>query len=556
MSTAQADRELASTEHLHKLAPVLGEQWQMSWTFTALVGWFAALFLLINHTPLALDHTWHHANLGGQIVQHGALPTGLLNVPLSEGMPLIAESWLFDSAVFLVASDLGPNAISAMIAILASVAVWLWCGLIYRASASIGFTFFSAIVLGLGWTTQYASLQPQLPGMLIFAAVIWVILPAKPFGKLAIDKEIEANDAISSWRWLAVAILFATWSNVDGSFWLGLFVLLGIALGKAFAGCRQAGLRVGLLSSDTQRWVLLLQFSFLATLLNPLHIRLWQYAVTDKLDALVHGVWHGAGLYMPTVTGLTIVGLLGYVAWSLLKSKRNIEPAEIVVTVLLAGLVAVSSAKVYWCLPVLLMIAAGHRNPVAPTGTKAEEKPSADADESPPLRFAGTLLCLLFIWCAFALSTVSAPVLGGVARSQDRMFHADVPRDVSQYLRNRATREPQEFGWTDAKTPLTFGPADWSDWLLWDGGSDTRVFASSQIRQLPQRTQFDYHKVFHGQPGWDRILDRYAVVTLVIDKARQPKLSSEVMRHGDWQLVLETSRSLILERVSRAGGES
>ena len=264
MSAGQVDRTLANDEKAYELAPVLGEQWQLSWRFTGLVAWFAVLFLLINHTPLALQHTWSHIYSGSAIVANGWLPPvtaqASAGVPLSQGMVATNGSWLFDALAFAFADRFGPDAISAAIALLASMAMWLWCGLIYRATSAVlgdesahrtGLwqATVSAVVLSVCWIANYASLTPNLLAMVLFACVVWVLARAIPIGR-------ERQRELTIGQIGACAILFIAWVNVDGSFVIGLLSIAAIAIGHVIESAKVATWRSATCSAKRAAMVL------------------------------------------------------------------------------------------------------------------------------------------------------------------------------------------------------------------------------------------------------------------------------------------------------------
>lgn len=97
---------------------------------------------------------------------------------------------------------------------------------------------------------------------------------------------------------------------------------------------------------------------------------------------------------------------------------------------------------------------------------------------------------------------------------------------------------------------LVWAPSYWADWLIYDGGAGIQLYTDSHIHQLPGMVQRDYSQIFLGGNDWQRITDRYAIHTLVIDKRQQPRMASEVMRSGGkWRLAFENKEALVLHRV-------
>ena len=547
MSTSQL-----SSEQTRELAPILSEQWQMSWAATALVAWFSVTFLLINHTPLSSQETWQRASIGNQIVDSGSMAQQLPGVPLAEGMPYIAQSWLFDVGVFFLADRLGHEFVCVAIALLTSLAMWAWTGLIYRCTLSNAAAIVCAIVLGVTWANQYGALHSRLGGMLLFAILGWILVTAG-----ALDQSSKVIDVSSSklnaWHWLACAGLMVSWANIDASFWIGLLALATIAIGKAIDAGRTSGWR-RIVSRDVAHWTWLTQLCAAATLLNPYGLSLWNLAATENLDSLLGSAADGKGLYLPSMQGATFLLLVAAIVWSLVQSTKPRNAAEIVLIAVLFTAAIVNASFVFWCVPVALLVIARHASVSSGTDEAPKRKSNKTGEESPTMLFAGTLCCGLMIWCGFALSTISWSVLGGKPRNVARAL-ANAPLvEVGGYLKDREAQNFEAFGWTHQTNSFVWAPADWSDWLGWDSGVD--VFVSSQLAQMPRKVQQDYWSVYQGDDDWNRILTRYAVDTLVVDKRNQVKLASEVMRHSEWKLMLETSRSLTLQRVSPVGGKS
>ena len=296
--------------------------------------------------------------------------------------------------------------------------------------------------------------------------------------------------------------------------------------------------------------------SALATLANPQHIGLWQFGVTEKIDEFLAGVPRGHGLYLPTVMGLTVLMMLAYLAWEIKRSQKTIQPAAIAMLATMVVLATLAVSNVYWLIPAVLLVASTLRDrPVAEATKPQATENKEEKKEERSLRFAGSLCCVLLIWFAFALSTAGSAVLGGKPRATNRIYQSNVPIAVSSFLNDRHPVAPADFGWAASERPLIWAPADWSEWLLWDSPEGTRLFTDSQLDRLPPRVQADYAKIFRGDADWNRLLDRYAVGTLVLDKHRQPKLASEAIRHSSWKLVLETHGAMTLQRMPIARAE-
>jgi hypothetical protein len=61
----------------------------------------------------------------------------------------------------------------------------------------------------------------------------------------------------------------------------------------------------------------------------------------------------------------------------------------------------------------------------------------------------------------------------------------------------------------------------------------------------------DYRIVRENRFGWDHVLDRYAVQTVVLDKQRQKTLTGYLRSSSDWRLLYEDELGLVFGRVPR-----
>lgn len=519
------------------LGPVreTANQCKLSWPCLAVTAWFAMTFLWIHHTPLALDQAWYHAATGRWISNHQAIPTSPPNVPLSEGMVYRCESWLFDVVAAQLVGTFGAEGMSAATAIVTSLALWSWCGLSYSRNRSTGYLFTTAVGITLVWASGFDSLQPRLAGSILLALLLWTVWPT-----LVRDVDAPNDCPLHPWRWLAVPLLFAFWSNIDSSFFVGIMLLGAITLGSIVQAYGTTGFR-GLVSRPVQRCVWILQIALWATLLNPDNIGAWRFAITTGVDNALTGALSGRGLYLPSARGITIIILCGIVVRALLKNPRASSAQELAVLAVVSLLTAIDSANTFWFAPLAFLVAA--RYWPAPSHSAQEATSSEFATrlkhrprgaQRDPLQFAPTLLSALCVWCAFAFAPLSTPILGGIPRPDTSLFSAPLPFPTAKLL-------------TEHRTNLVWAPREWSDWIRWND-SRTKVFADSRLTALPRIVQADHANVFRGEPGWERILDRYRVGLLIIDKKRQSRLSRDARRSGQWRLALETDVALVFQR--------
>jgi hypothetical protein len=79
-----------------------------------------------------------------------------------------------------------------------------------------------------------------------------------------------------------------------------------------------------------------------------------------------------------------------------------------------------------------------------------------------------------------------------------------------------------------------------------------RPFVTSNIHLAPHVVWEDYQRINSGQPGWQRVLDRYNVRTLVLDKQVQTVLTTAMKQTTGWGIAYEDDQAIVYQRVAQA----
>jgi hypothetical protein len=74
---------------------------------------------------------------------------------------------------------------------------------------------------------------------------------------------------------------------------------------------------------------------------------------------------------------------------------------------------------------------------------------------------------------------------------------------------------------------------------------------TSDADHVPRRVRIDCDSVVRVRPGWEQLLRKYNVDTLVIDKQRHPDLAATVRRPERWNIGYEDDAALVV-RAARA----
>jgi hypothetical protein len=431
--------------------------------------------------PLYDPDVWWHLRVGQWVVEHRAVTsTDPFSLP-GQTTPWVAYSWLYEVVLHGLFSAFGLAGIIVYralfsLAIVAAVHA-LVCRLEKRFLVATGLTIVATLAL-----TVLFSERPWLVTVLFSTLTLSAILA------------LRSHESPPWWVW-ALPVLYCVWANVHIQFVYGLF-LLGL-------GCIAPLFDQGLGRPDdataatprTRRWyglVALAGACFLATLVNPYHVRLYgvvvEYARQPGPFRFVNEL---KALEFRGQADWIVLALTGAACWTLGRRKASAFEALLLVStawfsfrarrdlwfVILADLTILASAgsRLGWTEPVFRLGARG-------------------------LAFIGAGLLL---------------VVGGCVWFHD-LSRAGLERRVAQVFPVEAARVIAERGY---RGPL-YNDFNWGGYLIWalpnmpvsiDGR--TNLHGDDRILRFGQ--------TWAGEPGWqdDPDLSQAGVVLAPADSA-------------------------------------
>ena len=147
-----------------------------------------------------------------------------------------------------------------------------------------------------------------------------------------------------------------------------------------------------------------------------------------------------------------------------------------------------------------------------------------------------SLVAALLVWSAFSFSPLSFPVLGGKPRDLRTVHSRQTPLALSRHLNKTPPRN------------LVFTPQWWGDWLCWSGPPGMQVMMTTNLHLIPNTVWNDYLRLSAGAPGWEELLDRYNVQTMVVDKELESRLAQAVRRLSGWTITYEDDLAVLVLR--------
>jgi uncharacterized membrane protein (GlpM family) len=542
LSPAAASRP--STEP--KLIPGLSSRWALRRAHVALVSLFCVLFLLLNHLPLRNTDLWGHVVFGRYILDHGTIPIADPLLPLSEGVRVFDPHWLAQTLFAATERSFGAEGLTALFTLVVGLTYVVLARTFFLQTKSLELTMALVVaVIGVGWS-RVTTIRPENFAMLLFATLLWLQIGRRVRGEAGTLRENFRGDVV---MWIAVPMIAGLWANLHGSFPIVIATLGCFWLGRAIeVAWATRDPQAVLADREMRRQLYWMELAFAATLVNPYGMDAWVEAIRFSSNLNLREVLEWSPLVIVGTGGREFALACLALAVVLRHSRKPMNPADVLL-LLLFGLAAVMQIRmcgwfaVVWGValaPHLADVVAqywpGFNRPRFADAPSIEEELDTADVRTPMLRYRYTLVCGIMIWVTFSFTSLSRPLLGGTARTPDRLFSENTPVRAAEFLRNSKL------------TGLAFNPQPWGDWLEQNPPPGMTFFTNTNIHLLPRTVWVDYLRISRGDSGWDSTLDKYNVRVLVLDKQDQANLLRQLKVSPDWLRVYEDDQAMILRR--------
>lgn len=476
------------------------------------------------------------------------------SLPLASGIRHYVDGWAGRILIHKVHQAGGLEVLSLSFALLFTCIAIIWSRLYVTISGRFWFCLASIVWIGICFQ-QLSGLSTHSLGFLCFTALVacTVGLKSRTPESPNSAEPFEISVADFSWpSWLAALLIGVAWVNLDGSF------LIGWIWAAALLISRSITLLVQRLDTNAVRFwadrelksrLLLLELLILASICNPLGIKIFGVffwwpdhpfvASMAAFKPIVLFSWQGAGL------AITIL------AWFLAsRFANNVRAWQLFSVVLGILAVSLSSSFLIWVLPVIILATCAMLAPNELADSNLETETSILTSESnstnqvstienPTLRFAFTLVCCLAVWVSFTFSPASHLLLGGKSRSADQILGPANPIEAVEVVK----KNPDKNG-------LLWCPSYWSD-RVQDIENPRPVFANANMHSIPKQALFDYEILYNGDNGWLKVLDRYRITEMMIDKRRQTRMLHNLRAKAQgWVRIHEDEKAVVFRKSS------
>jgi len=460
---------------------------------------------------------WHHAVTGRIMWQTGTL-AGVDSITFTiAGQPITNQSWLAQLGLFGL-FELGGFALAQFTAGLCyAAAVGLVTWLVWRRTQDVP----TACGLGLVALALCASnfgVRTQTPAVLLLAV------------------ELAALWCWPGRRWI-VALVGAVellWTNVHGTFPLGVALPGVFFIGAGWTRSRAAGLRAAWRDRTVRCYLGATGVAAAAMFCNPHPAKTIDYVLGVASKAAARGIQEWLPTSVTTYTGALFAASVLGVAIVLLLGRKRLGPVETILLVLFAALGCRAQRMVIWWALVMppavapqvtAMLARWRRTP----------RPPAE-----PSR-AGFVALLILVALA-AASTPWTRWCNPLLPPAKRLAHApDEPEAALRFLEQSGLRG------------RVFNTIEWGAYLSWHFDPRIKVFIDPRIDVYEDDVWAEYERIATTAPGWEESLGRYSVDVVGWNRQASRRLSDALARSPRWRRVYQDDLAVVFVRTPPSG---
>ena len=482
----------------------------------AVVALLCVTFLAASCFPLHHTDLWGHLSFGRWIAQQGLLPTADPFRPFDFVASYTNIPWLAQLAGY-AAYKLGGA--SALLLTQASLVTALCAAMIAAArgrGVSTSWAVAAASIALLLALPVLGVLRPQLLGMLLLALVLCGLPRLKTHRHPLV--------------WLPA--LFALWVNVHGSFSLGLLLVAGWALGLSIEARRAdvSWARVMHYRTVRRPWIVL-GLAWAACCLNPTGFNIYAQVLSFSAQPNLGEITEWQPTVLASLSGTLFYASCLTTALLLRISPRRIRTEEVLVG-LAFGLLALSAMRMtaWWAL-VWPWIVVPHA--AAAWGSLNYGQPRSALGSSISTRYSFSAMALVFATLVWSPATHG--LLSGRTPVEGTIVSRGTPLPLADAL--------DELG----VEGRLLAPFEWSDYLLWRRGSSIEPLVYCHVHLAGAEVWQDYQRLLRGDEQLVSLVDRYALLWLVVDCQQPPTLLARLIEEPRARLMYQDRRALVFE---------
>ncbi len=454
--------------------------------------------------PLPTVDLAYHLRAGGEILDTGAIPRVDTWTFTAAGMAWQDQQWLAQVILALAYRLAGWTGLVLLRAALVGIAFGLLFDLCRRRSGSVRVGAWLTLA-AFGCAAITLGLRPQLFGVALFAAVLWLVLRRRDEPRLV---------------WLTVPLV-VVWANVHGSFILAP-ALVAIAL-------------VEDLVDREPRWKAtagLLVATILATFVTPFGVGVWGYAAGISTNSLITSritEWQPTTIRTPEGALFFLsAGLVAVAAVAAAARGRRVPWTMLLWLVPFLALGAWAVRGLAWW----PFVAAATIAPLALPAPDDVRETRPERVDPPLMRRLNAAIAVILVVVGIAALPVWRPIDAKLGTPAGVVGTA--PPGITAALRGLV--QPGD---------RLLAPQPWGSWFEF-ALPDATVAVDSRIELIPPAAWDGADRIASGAPGWEDTLKDWGV-TIVVAAPDQAEMVARLEANG-WRQAFHDEDGTVLIR--------
>jgi hypothetical protein len=465
---------------------------------------------------LFASDSWWSLKMGQLTLDRGqpALWDALVHAPALPNVP--NGQWLAQVVLYL-AWQLGGK---VAVQVLGSLAIAATVGLVMAAAREGGAGARVATLAGivaLFLMAENTIARSQLLCYPLFALVGYLLLVGRRRPRLL---------------YLLPSILLL-WSNLHGSFTLGLLLIGVETAGLAISGMLRERRLLAASSGQVWRLVGVLLASAAAAAVHPLGPAVYGYVGAVVSSPIIRkNITEWAPTNVQQFSGMALWVAMVLLVAALRVSRRRITPAEVLLLAAISYLALSAVRSVVWWGLAAAPIMARHLASIEPPAwLRAQLEPGSAA---PARSMLNVVAAALLIGQALVAPSWLPPI-------------AERAKQSEPYEPNPTPRLADYVSTLPVGSRL-FHFQPWTGYLAWRLWPNQQPMLDNRIEAQPVGVWEDFAAVEHGLVGWQALLDMYGIDYLVLHHKKGERLIGLAEASGAWQRVYVDETAVVLGR--------
>lgn len=485
-----------------------GGRWAPGVDDVYLVGALAAIVIPTLGMAVAPNDFWFHIATGREMVSSGGVPAEDTFSFTRGGEPFFNQPWLAQLALYGSYRLGGLELVVFLNSIVISAAAAALIRLCRELGGSKRLTAAAVALMALPLGAPNFGVRPQAFGVFLFAAMLWVVWGAR-------RRATADRAAVPRRLWLIPPALLL-WSNLHGSFPLGVVLIAGVIVGDAIA--RRAGTPAPPPAFD-RRLALFGALGVAASLIHPAGWAVWGYVADVATSSSVTAYameWRSPS--MQDGMGIVFFSAALALAGALALSRAPPDPVGGLLGAGFFLLAASALRHMVWfgfvAAPLVVTVLPG----------RLADRPGLRG--SPAAN--GALIALLAVLAALALPWVRSALPGAA------------PPLYGPHTPVAGARALDEL---DNPPSRPFHDVGYGSYLTW-ARPDSKVFIDPRFELYPAEMWSDYRALSTGYDV-ERLFERYEIDGVLADRELQAGLVSRLRDHDAWDVAREDPVSVL-----------